>query len=999
MTTVSVANGRILLVTGGNDRTVRRWDPLSGKQFGDPLTGHDDRVHAVTAVPMTTGRVLLASYSWDNTIRLWEPATGKLVADYRVVAHTGRINAMIAVPMPGDDCTVLVTAGADGTVQLCDPLTGRPMYNAFTEHEDAVYSLAQLPAPDGRTLIVSASSDGTVRTWYPGSRSSMAASTERTLNIHDVAVLQTEEHGPLIASTGSEPGVSLWSLATGEPAGLPLRDRSDTIQKMVTVPVSSAAPNVDTNHMVLAYARDKSVRLWDPAADRQVRDDLTGHTEPVTALTTVPWPDGQTLLASGSDDSIRLWEPNNGVPVGDAFHDPGPICCLAAFSVAGERVGLVSVDAERVLRLWNPVTRQLVASVCTEHTDSVNVVVATYDSVGNVLIATGSADGTVRIWQVDDELCHVATLEHGSPVVAMTELLFPDGDRLLVVASNDHRLRIVDPAKRQAGRALSLLIKIDSLASSANRLVIGSRHGLFVLDVDKKRLETSPGPVDLDPVDRDPINARDVDDLYEYQSRSQRPGAPQQDRMPTAPAGLEELHNEHLDAMLGISRLAPERIGEVRRWLRLAVTPTPTAQNSWGATSTHQLLRRLGKAAVTLEIYANVEAESDTPGTKYHAEQTRLMIHPVCTTVAKELMLHERLTSIEQEDDDTVDQHESAVDLALRVFGVLALLGLDDIQARLIMDAYTTVTDQWSQVDRRDVLTDDAGDAGTQSPHGVSFTKIPLLPRQVLLAAGRVARQFGLSNGNSRFQQALVDNSWSPDGDVRVPARQTSADLANLGVLVVNELYLRAALRAILARPGTRIQEVGDIDVATLLPLFDDLGLHDALLFTSHDPSNSADPNAMVDAVLAIFAAAYLSHDSNISALSRNLPESVNAWLNMSTAPTYPVSSLLETRQPDDITRHSESPPRRDQVTRMEGAPGGKGARALPGKVYRSNRNNRRGLTISRIPGERFFVGDDITIEITQVVNNKVRLKVQAPESMPIEREEIAKSKEKKGHE
>ncbi|MCA1651073.1 MAG: carbon storage regulator, partial [Acidobacteria bacterium] len=152
-------------------------------------------------------------------------------------------------------------------------------------------------------------------------------------------------------------------------------------------------------------------------------------------------------------------------------------------------------------------------------------------------------------------------------------------------------------------------------------------------------------------------------------------------------------------------------------------------------------------------------------------------------------------------------------------------------------------------------------------------------------------------------------------------------------------------------------------------------------------------------AVLAIFAAAYLSYDSNISALSKNLPESVNAWLNMSTAPTYLVSKLPETRQPDDITRHSESPPRRDQVTRMEGAPRDKGARVPPGKVYKSNRNNRGGLTISRIPGERFFVGDDIVIEITQVVNNKVRLKVQAPESMPIEREEIAKSKEENGHE
>jgi carbon storage regulator CsrA len=35
------------------------------------------------------------------------------------------------------------------------------------------------------------------------------------------------------------------------------------------------------------------------------------------------------------------------------------------------------------------------------------------------------------------------------------------------------------------------------------------------------------------------------------------------------------------------------------------------------------------------------------------------------------------------------------------------------------------------------------------------------------------------------------------------------------------------------------------------------------------------------------------------------------------------------------------------------------------------------------------MLGDDVAIEVLQVVQNKVRLRIQAPESLPVKREEI----------
>jgi carbon storage regulator len=46
-------------------------------------------------------------------------------------------------------------------------------------------------------------------------------------------------------------------------------------------------------------------------------------------------------------------------------------------------------------------------------------------------------------------------------------------------------------------------------------------------------------------------------------------------------------------------------------------------------------------------------------------------------------------------------------------------------------------------------------------------------------------------------------------------------------------------------------------------------------------------------------------------------------------------------------------------------------------------------LIITRRPGEKVMVGDDVVVHVLEVVGNSVRVGIEAPRSVPVYREEI----------
>ena len=93
---VAELDGRPVVISGGDDGTVRVWDLATGTPVSDPFTGHDGSVRAV-AVAELDGRPVVISGSDDRTVRVWDLATGTPVGD----PFTGHDDPVHAVAVGG----------------------------------------------------------------------------------------------------------------------------------------------------------------------------------------------------------------------------------------------------------------------------------------------------------------------------------------------------------------------------------------------------------------------------------------------------------------------------------------------------------------------------------------------------------------------------------------------------------------------------------------------------------------------------------------------------------------------------------------------------------------------------------------------------------------------------------------------------------------------------------------------------------------------------------
>ncbi|MEU3297503.1 hypothetical protein ABZ722_34905 [Streptomyces longwoodensis] len=466
-------NGQTL-ATASDDRTVRLWDPATGRTRRI-LAGHHDGIDSVAFSPDGS---LLATASDDRTVRLWDVATGRSVRRWHTAGRgpgergsNGHPDSMASVAFSPDGHTLATTS--DGrTVSLREVATGRTRTTLTAPDVTASVAFSQ----DGRT-VATTSKQGTVRLW--GTATGHLQLTLPEINAGGGPVAFSPDGHTFAIGSSVDGAVSLRDAATG-------RTRATLTSHANTVRAVTFSPDGRT---LATAGDDRTVRLSDAATGR-TRLTLPGRTDWMVSLAFSP--DGRTLATGSYDGTVRLWDvstPQPRLTLGQTG-----IVMSAAFSPDGHTLATGSYDG--TVRLWDTVTGHAHAAITTDH----DVTLLAFGPSGRTL-SIASSQGELSLWDVATR--HVRTVLSGLDDGTEAVVFGPDGRTLVTtdlflrkrpgaIPQLLEHVRLRDVA---TGRARTILGNVDgvisgSFSQSGHTLAVSGHDGVRILNTTTQHVRT-----------------------------------------------------------------------------------------------------------------------------------------------------------------------------------------------------------------------------------------------------------------------------------------------------------------------------------------------------------------------------------------------------------------------------------------------------------------------------------------------------------------------------
>lgn len=380
------------LAIGREDSRIVLWD-VAKQESLRVLEGHRDRVWSVAWSP--DGK-RLASASGDSTARIWDVAKGGLLLNLRG-GHTRAVRSVAW--SPGGEW--LASASQDGTIVLWDAASGKPAGEPLTDHNGEVLSVAF--SRDGR-ILASGSSDRTVILWDMATLKPIDVLFDHSHWVMSVAFSPDSRY---LASGSIDKSVVLREVVTQQQLGQSLPGGKG--------PVLSIA--VDGGGSVLMAVRPAGgpVSLWNYTTNTRLAQ-LGAYQ--VAALSA----DGKIAALGSRDGAITLFSiaDNKALPVVFARLDTtvlslalSPDGKLLASSTCGE-TDVNGFCTDNRVQIWDAASGKLIADQTTPHTDLILSLAFSDDAM---LLATGSQDKTIILWQWD-----AATLtQFGLPLAGHTD--------------------------------------------------------------------------------------------------------------------------------------------------------------------------------------------------------------------------------------------------------------------------------------------------------------------------------------------------------------------------------------------------------------------------------------------------------------------------------------------------------------------------------------------------------------------------------------------------
>jgi WD40 repeat protein/beta-lactamase regulating signal transducer with metallopeptidase domain len=374
------------LASGDFAGRIKLWNPETGQERAT-LSGHSDAVSALSFAPDGSA---LVSGGYDKSIRVWQAKLPPIAAAL-AISQPSVVSAVAFSP----DGSLMAFGGDNRQVTLYD-LRSNSEIRRFSGHKSGVHRLCF--SPDGQTLA-SGSHDATVRLWNVKSGALIAVLEGHEESVRDLAFTAD---GTRLASAGWEGALIVWDMETNS-----VRFR---LPKQ-SLPVTGAAFTPDGKLLATStgnwreWQKPGDLKLWNGETGEPIFD--VGNFELEIKWTRIS-PDGRLLIGGGAGRKIKVFDLATRSKLREIEHSSALIA--GAFLPAGSL--LATGDMKGGMQVWDVNSGRMVARF-EGHSGMVSSLVVSSDGT---LVASTSADKTVKLWPVPLKDLQPATENHDEPM-------------------------------------------------------------------------------------------------------------------------------------------------------------------------------------------------------------------------------------------------------------------------------------------------------------------------------------------------------------------------------------------------------------------------------------------------------------------------------------------------------------------------------------------------------------------------------------------------------